>query len=371
MKKRVIISVTSDLTTDNRIQKVANSLKNANFEVIVVARKTKQSLPFSANYKVHRFRTLFTKSFLFYAEFNILLFFFLLLSKADIFLANDLDTLLPNSLAARLRKKKLIYDSHELFTEVPELHNRHLVKKIWSLIESHILPKVKYCYTVCNSVANYYNKKYGTKMQVVCNVPLKTDFVQENLLLRQEFPSKKIILYQGALNVGRGIEWVIDAMPFIDNAVFLIIGDGDIRKKLEIDVEQKQLQDKVYFLGKISSKELPSYTRCADLGVCLLSNNSLSYYYSLPNRIFDFMHARVPILASNFPEIANIINHYKIGECIEKYDPKSIAATISRMLNSCFDKSIFDIAIKENSWQNEEKTLLKIFNNALDSDTNI
>lgn len=371
MKKRVIISVTSDLTTDNRIQKVANSLKNANFEVIVVARKTRQSLPFSANYKVHRFRTLFTKSFLFYAEFNILLFFFLLFSKADIYLSNDLDTLLPNYLVTRIKKKRLIYDSHELFTEVPELYNRHFVKRIWSLVERFTLPSIKYCYTVCESIANYYNKKYGTKMQVVRNAPLQTDFVQENLFLHQEFPSKKIIIYQGAVNVGRGIEWIIDAMKYIENAVFLIIGDGDIRKKLELHAEQKQLKDKVYFLGKVASKELPNYTRCADLGVCLLSNKSLSYYYSLPNRIFDFMHARVPILASNFPEIASIINHYKIGECIEKHDPKSLAETINRMLNGSFDKSIFDIAIKENSWQNEEKTLLKIFNNALDSDTNI
>lgn len=372
MKKRVIISVTSDLTTDNRVQKVANSLKKSDFEVIVVARKTKHSLPFEADYNVRRFRTLFTKSFFFYAEFNIRLFFFLLFSKSDIFLSNDLDTLLPNYLAAKIRRKKLVYDSHELFTEVPELNNRKCVKKIWSWIERITLPNVKHCYTVCHSVADFYNKKYEVNMQVVHNAPLQEVMQKKNSFIQKSFPNKKIILYQGAVNVGRGIEWVIDAMMHLNNnTIFVIIGDGDIRKKLELEVKNKQLQDKVFFLGKIASKELPSYTICADLGVCLLSEKSLNYYYSLPNRIFDFMYAKVPILASNFPEISNIVNYYNIGECIEYSNSISLAKTIEKMLNKTFDTTNFDDAIKDHSWQNEEKTLLKIFDDALHSDSDI
>lgn len=371
MKKRIIISVTSDLTTDNRVQKVADSLKNAGFDVMVVARRTSRSLPFVSDYKVRRLRILFSKSFLFYAEFNLRLFFLLLFSKADIFLSNDLDTLLPNYLATRIRHKKLVYDSHELFTEVPELTNRRFVKKVWCWIEKITLPNVQHCYTVCDSVAEIYRKKYGVAMQVVRNVPLQGTLVEKNVSLQQSFPDKKIILYQGALNIGRGIEWIIGAMPYIDDAVFLIIGDGDIRKELETLVREKKLQNKVYFLGKIASKELPSYTRCAHLGVCLLSNKSLSYYYSLPNRIFDFMHAKIPILASNFPEITAIVTRYGIGECTTYSDPKTLAQMIEKMLNKTFDKTNFDNAIEEYSWQNEKKTLLKIFDNALHSDSNI
>ncbi len=357
--KRIIISVTSDLSTDQRVQKTTQTLHEAGFNVLHVGRKTRKSLPFKANYPFRQFRLLFNSSFLFYAEYNIRLFFLLLFTKADIFLSNDLDTLLANTIAGKIRKKKIVYDTHELFTEVPELIGRNFVKRIWTFIEKHCIQKADTCYTVCQSIADYYNKKYNTKMKVVRNVPLCT--LQDNVVSKLSFPGKKIILYQGALNIGRGIEWIINAMPYINNAVLIIIGDGDISNDLKLQVEKQNLQKRIFFLGRISSKELPTYTIAADLGVCLLNNNSLSYYYSLPNRIFDYMYAKVPILASDFPEIRNIIENYNLGKIISNYQPIFLAETINNMLNKKTNEQYFDKAIQEFNWENEKQVLLSLF----------
>ena len=357
--KRIIISVTSDLSTDQRVQKTTQTLHEAGFKVLLVGRKTRKSLPFKANYPFLQFRLLFNSSFLFYAEYNIRLFFLLLFTKADIFLSNDLDTLLANTIAGKIRKKKIVYDTHELFTEVPELIGRNFVKRIWTFIEKHCIQKADTCYTVCQSIADYYNKKYNTKMKVVRNVPLCT--LQDNVVSKLSFPGKKIILYQGALNIGRGIEWIINAMPYINNAVLIIIGDGDISNDLKLQVEKQNLQKRIFFLGRISSKELPTYTIAADLGVCLLNNNSLSYYYSLPNRIFDYMYAKVPILASDFPEIRNIIENYNLGKIISNYQPIFLADTINNMLNKKTNEQYFDKAIQEFNWENEKQVLLSLF----------
>ena len=196
-------------------------------------------------------------------------------------------------------------------------------------------------------------------MKVVRNVPLCT--LQDNVVSKLSFPGKKIILYQGALNIGRGIEWIINAMPYINNAVLIIIGDGDISNDLKLQVEKQNLQKRIFFLGRISSKELPTYTIAADLGVCLLNNNSLSYYYSLPNRIFDYMYAKVPILASDFPEIRNIIENYNLGKIISNYQPIFLAETINNMLNKKTNEQYFDKAIQEFNWENEKQVLLSLF----------
>ncbi len=171
--KRIIISVTNDLVADKRINKVANSLQKKGFEVICIGRELAKSLPVKFEYPHKRFRLPFHAGLLFYASYNIRLAFFLLFARADIFLSNDLDTLPANFLISKLRNKKLVYDSHELFTEVPELVNRKKTQQVWLKIEKHILPKVKYAYTVCDSIAKIYSDKYKINMGVVRNIPEK------------------------------------------------------------------------------------------------------------------------------------------------------------------------------------------------------
>ena len=238
-------------------------------------------------------------------------------------------------MASKIKNKKLVYDSHEYFTEVPELQNKNLIKKIWINIEKFILPKIKYSYTVCDSIASIYNKKYGVKMQTVRNIPEQN--TNENISSRTKkiiHSDKKIIIYQGALNIGRGIENMIEAMKYIKNAVFVIIGSGDIEKKLQDKTKKLGLNKKVIFVGQVPFSELHDYTVQADIGISIEKNIGLNYYYSLPNKLFDYINANIPVLVSELPETKKIVEKYQIGELINSHNPKHIAEKINSILNS-------------------------------------
>ncbi|MGC3976809.1 MAG: glycosyltransferase family 4 protein [Paludibacteraceae bacterium] len=353
MKQKIIISVSSDLATDQRVQKVAKSLHQNGFDVLLLGRHLKDSSPVSFPYAYKRFHLFFNRSFLFYAELNLRLFFFLLFNKSDILLSNDTDTLPANYIVSVLKKKKLVFDAHELFPEVPELVHRKFVKNCWIKIEDFIFPKLKYSYTVCQSIADYYHNKYGLQMEVIRNVP----YLQPHK--NQDTKESKILIYQGALNIGRGLEWIINAMPYVENAQLIIVGDGDIKNELLRLVKHLQLADKVHFIGKTLPDKLKEYTVNADLGLCLLENRGLSYYYSLPNRIFDYIHAGIPVLATDFPEIRNIVDTYKTGILINHYEPEYLAKIINKILSEGFETTHFRSLAQEFSWENEEKKLLK------------
>lgn len=357
--KKIIISVTNDLVSDNRVHKVATSLHNAGFEVLLVGRKLPKSLPINRKYKTKRLRLFFKKSVFFYAEFNFRLFIFLIFKKFNIILSNDLDTLLANYLAAKLKSKKIVYDSHELFTEVPEILNKKFVKKTWQLIESKILPRIKYSYTVCDSIANYYNQKYKINMKVVRNVPFKNieNFTKEN-------NNKKILLYQGAVNIGRGIEEMVLMMKYLQDFELWIIGDGDILPKIKEIIILHKVDNYVKLFGKIPFSDLPKYTSQADLGLSFEKNLGLNYYYTLPNKIFDYINFNIPVLCANLPEMKNIVQKYDIGTLLNSYIPDNIALQIqdifkSEQISKWKNNTI--AAKKELCWENEEKILLNIF----------
>ncbi len=356
MRKRIVISVSNDISTDQRVLKVAKTCYNNGFNVLILGRIRPNSKTLQLPYPHKRFKLLFESSFLFYAEFNVRLFFQLLFSKYDILLANDTDTLTANFLVSKIKKKKLIFDAHELFPEVPELLHRPFVRKFWEMIENSIFPHLRYSYTVCDSIADYYKKKYNINMKVIRNIP----YYEEYLVNKIELKYEKTILYQGAINVGRGLEWVIDAMPLIDNAKLLIIGDGDIKNELIKKVELANLSQRVVFIDKVLPEQLKEYTKKASIGLCLLENMGLSYYYALPNRIFDYIQARLPILATSFPEISKIVGHYNTGILIDHYEPEYLANTINQMLENPYPTYHFKELATEFCWENEQKALLDI-----------
>ncbi len=361
---KIIISVTNDLISDNRVHKVATSLQQAGFDVLLVGSKLKNSPKLTRKYATKRIKLIFGKSFLFYAEFNLKLFLYLFFHKTDILLSNDLDTLLANFLVSKLKKKKIIYDSHELYTEVPELINRPKVQKIWLKIEGFCLPEIKNSYTVCQSISDYYNKKYGINMQVVRNVP-----VCKKNEIKKKKSDKKIILYQGVLNIGRGLEEIINTMLYLDDFKLVIIGDGDIKKELEDMVKKQNLGKKVVFLGRKKLEELYKYTIQANLGISIEKNMGLNYYYALPNKIFDYIQAEVPILCADLPEMKKIVKKYDIGEILNSHNPKEIAEQIKSIFANKQQfmnwKKNIKIAKSELCWQKEEKILLKVINSSL------
>lgn len=359
--KRILVSVTNDLTTDQRVAKVCNSLQKLNFEIVLIGRKLPNSLPIKRSYKTKRLQLVFNKGILFYAEYNIRLFFVLLFSRKTILLSNDLDTLLPNFLVSRLQRKKLVYDSHELFSEIPELLNKPFVKKVWVTLEKWLLPRLKNTYTVCNSIANYYNTQYKTDFKVVRNLPIDKKITRGKLPFTTH---KKIIIYQGAVNIGRGLELMIDTMELLSDFVFVIVGYGDVYKELNKKVIIKNLEDKVKFLGRLAPNELQEITPLASIGISLEEDLGLNYRFALPNKIFDYIQAEIPVLISNLPEMKQIVSTYKVGEIVRERTPKTLAEQIKNLTKKDFSSSLKK-AKKELVWKREEQVLFSVFQSSM------
>jgi glycosyltransferase involved in cell wall biosynthesis len=357
---KITVSVINDLVTDQRVHKVCTTLMQNGWEVKLVGRKFRTSTSLERTYRTCRMRLWFNRSFLFYAEYNIRLFFYLLTDSADLYLSNDTDTLPANYLASKIRRKPLLFDAHEMFPEVPEVTGRKWVKAFWTKIEDWIFPRLPYSYTVCQSIADIYNRKYRMNMQVIRNIPFAPTLPPVTTGRPIDSQGKKTLLYQGAVNIGRGIEWIIDAMPYLDDFVFYVVGDGDILDALKERVKRLNLNDKVLFTGRVPFEELPAYTACADIGINLLENRGLNYYYSLPNRIFDYIRASVPVLAVDFPEIRRIVAHYDIGTLVDHYEPSFLAKTLRQMVDREKNEAGFVAANAELTWEKEVTVLLEM-----------
>jgi glycosyltransferase involved in cell wall biosynthesis len=365
-KPTAIVSVINDLVTDRRVHKTCMVLTEQGYDVVLVGRVLKNSLPLdNRQYKMHRMSLWFEKGVFFYVEFTVRLFLFLQKNKAELLVANDLDTLWPSNYFSKRRKIPLVYDSHEIFCEVPELQETPMKKKTWETLEKIIVPKLKYCITVNQSIANWFKEKYKRDFKVVRNIPDKISV--DRIKTREELNlplDKKIILLQGAgINVQRGSEEAVEAMKYVENAILVIIGGGDVICLLEKIAKQEEFKNKVFLLPKMKPEELYHYTCNADIGLSLDKDTNINYRFSLPNKIFDYVAAGVPVLASPLTEIKSFIDKYKVGVCIENHEPRHIAEKMNYMLNSpeySTWKANTKIASSENSWENEKKVWVEM-----------
>jgi len=365
LNKKIIVSVTNDLVSDNRVHKVCGSLVKTGFSVVLVGRILPGSqIVDGRNYLTKRFQLLFKSGALFYAEYNFRLFLFLLFSKFDVLLANDLDTLTANFLVSKIKSKPLVYDSHEYFTEVPELINRPKTQRIWEWLERRMVPQVKHAYTVCNSIANIYKEKYGTDFKVVRNIPKAREIRPTDNQV-----TDKIILYQGAVNIGRGLKQAILAMKWIENAKLIIAGDGDIKQQLEALTKKEKLQEKVEFTGRLPIDELAKLTSQAHIGLSIEEDLGLNYRFALPNKLFDYIQAQVPVLITSLPEMTAIVEQYNIGDITPSLDPKILAEKIQDGLFNAQKRTNWKenliVASRELTWEKEEKVLTDLYSEFL------
>lgn len=328
---RAIVCVTNDLSTDNRVHRTCVVLRELGYEVLLVGRHMRESLPLQRPYSTKRMRLLFRKGPLFYAGYNLRLFFLLLFRRADLIVANDLDTLLACYLAKG--KRALAYDSHEYFTEVPELQGR-FAKRVWLAIERWIFPKLKHVITVNGSIASAYRDLYGVPVEVVRNIPMHRDLGPLPSRRELDLPEDCFILVlQGSgINVDRGGEEAVMAMRDLPEALLLVIGGGDALPVLERLVKEHRLEDRVRLLPRMPYERMMQYTRNADLGLSLDKDTSLNYRFSLPNKLFDYFHAHIPVLVSELPEVAGIVRHYEAGIVIPHVEPGLIAAEVHRLI---------------------------------------
>jgi glycosyltransferase involved in cell wall biosynthesis len=372
-KKIAIVSVINDLSSDVRVAKTVQTLIDLNFEVILIGRILPNSQGYHPkNHRAIRMMLLFKKGPLFYVFFNFRLFCQLLWRKADLLYANDLDTLAPNFVVSNLRGIRLVYDSHELFCEVPELLHSPLKRRTWLALEKWILPKLNNPLTVSEGIAEFYQKKYGCRFTVVRNMPpsIDSDFVAKSREALGIDVNKKMILLQGAgINIDRGAEELIEAMTMVHHAVLYIIGSGDVWQQLEQKVLTLKLSDKIKLIKKLPKSELLHYTANADLGLSIDKNTNLNYYFSLPNKVFDYINGAVPVLASRLHELEKIITPFRLGEFIDSHDPAHMAEKINHMLESAeltvYKANTFE-AKRQLNWTNERLQLIAVINKAME-----
>ncbi len=368
MGKKVIVSVINDLVTDQRVGKVCKSLTRMGFNVMLVGRVQRKSPEMDKrNYMTHRMRLIFEKGPLFYAEYNIRLFFLLFFRRANLLVSNDLDTLLPNFIVHKLKGIPLVYDSHEYFTEVPELVNRPGVQKVWKMIERSIFPKLTDVITVNDSIADLFEKVYGKRPEVVRNIPFRQEIKSEKTRQDLGLPSGQFMLImQGSgINVDRGAEELVESMKFVDNAFLLIAGGGDVISTLKEMVARDNMGDRVIFKDRMPYHVLIQYTAVADLGLTLDKPNNLNYKFSLPNKLFDYIQMGVPVLSSPLPEIMKIIDAYDVGDYVKSHDPQALAEKINYIISNqelrLKWKKNCNFAASRLTWENEELVLKRIY----------
>ncbi len=373
-RKKIILAVTNDLTYDRRMIRICSSLAN-NYQVLLVGRRLPASKPLSSQpFKQKRLNLIFQKGKLFYIEYQVRLFFFLIFQPFDAVNAVDLDSILPCLLVSRLKNKPCAYDAHEYFTETPEVISRPFVQKIWERVALFSIPKMRLCYTVSAGLADVFEKRYGAAFETIRNVPpilseteydAKEKTVQGDLLLL----APKIILYQGALNEGRGIEYAISAMRDVEGAVLWLAGEGDLSAALRILADDLIRQGKVYFLGYLNPNELQGVTAKTHIGLNLLENKGLSYYYSLANKFFDYIHAGKPQITMRFPEYIFINDQYEVALLLDKIDTKELVKALNKLLTNeriyaRLKKNCQKAALMYN-WENEEKKLIRLYQDML------
>ena len=367
-KKRAVVSVTNDLYTDQRVHKVCLFLLDQGYDVLLIGRKRRSSIPLPERpYQTKRIRLLFEKGALFYAFFNVRLFFRLLFTRADVLVSNDLDTLPANYSASRFKRGvRLVYDSHEYFTGVPELVSRPKVQKIWLYIERNIFPKLKSVYTVNQSIADIYEKKYRVPVKIVRNISPKQ--IQSEIASKAELDIPEnvpLIIIQGVgINIQRGAEEAVEAMHNIDG-VLMIVGDGDVVPQLKVKVKREGLSDKVRFYKKRPYNELMQFTTHADIGLTLDKPDSDNYRYSLPNKLFDYIHTSTPVVATAILEVQRIVEKHDIGVVVDPFTAERLANAINCLISQPDELARLRLncqkAAEVEHWENETAILREIY----------
>ena len=356
--KHIYFTVTNDLTYDQRMHRICTSLAENSYAITLVGFKLPGSLPLNKEkFNQKRIRCIFKRGKIFYAEYNMRLFFFLLFRKMDAVCAIDLDTILPCYYISKWKKIPRVYDAHELFTGLKEVETRPRIKKFWTGIEKKIVPKFSFGYTVSESIADEFNRRYGIRYIVIRNMSRLQEF-------NASMSSEKFLLYQGAVNEARGFEYLVPAMKSI-HSTLVICGDGNFMGQLRQLIKDNAVEDKIHLKGMMTPDQLWTISQKAAIGMGIAENTGINQYLALPNKFFDYIHAGLPQIAMKFPEYIRINAEFEVAVLISELDPKVIADTVNNLLH---DDVLYQ-RLRENcikarqvlNWQQEEKKLLNFY----------
>ncbi|KMT61803.1 glycosyl transferase group 1 protein [Paenilisteria newyorkensis] len=254
--------------------------------------------------------------------------------RYDIYHANDLNTLLQAVICAKwLGRSKLIYDSHEVQTSRTGYDS-----PLYGITERFLLRFVDVCIHENHTRAAYVEERYGFYPEVVHNYPFKQEQdtkMTVDLHQQLEIPREEpILLYQGGIQSGRGLDRLIEAVPHIKMGTIVLIGDGRIKPALEKKVAERKLENRVKFMDKVALESLPSHTKEAYLGFQILNNTCFNHYSASSNKLFEYIMSGIPIIACDFPEISRVVKGYEVGLTVNSHDPEAIAKAVNELVNN-------------------------------------
>ncbi|MED4588155.1 glycosyltransferase [Priestia flexa] len=286
--------------------------------------------------------------------------------KYDVYHSNDLNTLPQGYICSKLRfkRKKLVYDSHEVQTSRTGYDSGFYPK-----MESFFIKRIDTMIVENHTRAKYNEDLYGFYPHVVYNYPfqpkkdVKKKADMHTLLNLQR--DEKILLYQGGIQTGRGLENLVKAAPLFKEGVLVFIGDGRIKPTLEKMVEEMNLQHKVKFIPKVPLDELPHYTRNAYLGFQVLNNVCFNHYSASSNKLFEYIMSDVPVVACDFPEIKKVVETEHVGLCVDSHNHVEIAEAVNKLLENPtlrdqMSRNCRTAKFKYN-WENEQVNFLKVY----------
>lgn len=285
--------------------------------------------------------------------------------KADMYHSNDLNTLAQGIICKVFHDSKLVYDSHEVQTDRTG-YNPDTIK----VIEKILIKFADVTIVENKTRAEKHEELYGYVPKTLHNYSALYDIdnvsdidLYEELNIER---SQKILLYQGGVQYGRGLDVLIQAMDNIENGVLVIIGDGKLKEELIEETVRKKLEDRVKFLPKVPLNQLPSYTKQAYIGYQVLQNTSYNHYSASSNKLFEYIMAEVPVISCDFPEIRRVVEDENIGITVEADKPTSIATATQKLIDHPELRNELSMNCKrakyKYNWQNEKEKLLKIYN---------
>jgi len=378
----VLMIVLKDFVNDSRILRECATVHNMGYRVVVYALHS-ESLPEyekQDNYELYRFK-LTTKKWPkhpFIQIFKYLECFIRIAWKGTklnpkVVHCHDISALPIGFVISLKLKSKLIYDSHELWSNYN--YRKSLVvsaqKQLSNILEKFLMRRSDAVITVSDSIANYLSAFARIKKPfVIRNIPNSNNpNIQDINLLKKNLhipKDKKILLFQGGFASNAGLEDLVAAMELVlPAAVLVFMGGGILNNKLHNLVKRKSLNNKVFFHAYVDNQVLLNYTACASIGISSSSSINLDYRYALPNKLFEYIQAGVPVLVTDLPDMRKIVMEYKIGETYPEGDPQELACIINRLLENPKQLEIYKKNVKEAAkilnWENEENKLKIIY----------
>lgn len=335
MKKEieVFIAFLGNAYFDSRIVNLRESFNkyNISFSVTSFNLSTDIFNPPHKDFKVYDLSK-YKNRFLFYFHFFLNLIKDLIITRAKFYIAEDIYTLPFVLIFGKLRQGKVYYNSRELYPFLAGLRNKKRIQVIIAFIERIFIKFTDLVITTGEMDSEFLEEYYKLDSSLVLRNLPRFNKSENPFNYRKEFslPEKsKILLYQGMILEGRGIVPIIEILSELPDTYFFLLGEGPFKDKFLKLADEKNVKSRIFFLGRKNQDELINFTAGADFGLSLIENISKSYYYALPNKLFEYIMAELPVISSNLPQMKKIIDKYNIGIVLDSFDKSYLIETIN------------------------------------------